>query len=221
MSARAQIFGAIRKSLPAPASEAVIAAELAALRARVPATRPDRVRGEAAEIFFKRVQSPGIAATAEWIANLGELPAAVARYAAAQGLNNEIAVQPDAALAHLDWSKFQTHQGIATDETLAVGLALGGIAETGTLVFHSSPASPTLFAFLPLHHVVAVRADQIWPWLEDYVASFQGAPPPRNVNFVTGASGTTDIEGALVKGAHGPGSLHIVLVDAGPSDEPG
>jgi L-lactate dehydrogenase complex protein LldG len=32
------------------------------------------------------------------------------------------------------------------------------------------------------------------------------------VNFVTGASGTTDIEGALVKGAHGPGWLHVVLV---------
>jgi L-lactate dehydrogenase complex protein LldG len=212
MSARAEIFAAIRKSLPAPAGEAHIKAELAALRARVPATRPDRVNGDIAETFLTRVQSPAIAATAERIASLGELPAAVARYAATRGLNNEIAVQPDPALLGLDWAAFQTHQGIATDETLAVGLALGGIAETGTLVFHSSPASPTLFAYLPLHHVVAVRAGDLWPWLEDYVAAFTGAAPPRNVNFVTGASGTTDIEGALVKGAHGPGWLHVVLV---------
>jgi len=215
MSARAEIFAAIKKSLPAPASKAQIAAELLALRARAPATRPDRINGDGfADIFLERVQSPGIAATAERIVSLDELPAAVARYVAARGLNNEIAVQPDAALLELDWSKFQTHQGIATDETLAVGLALGGVAETGTLVFHSSPASPTLFAFLPLHHIVAVRAEKIWPWLEDYVAAFTGVAPPRNINFVTGASGTTDIEGALVKGAHGPGWLHIVMVGA-------
>jgi L-lactate dehydrogenase complex protein LldG len=213
MNARAEIFAAIRKSLPAPAGEGHIKAVLAALRARVPATRPDRVNGDVAEIFLARVQSPGIAATAERIASLDELPAAVARYAATRGLNHEIAVQPDPDLLALDWAKFQTHQAIATDEALAVGLALGGIAETGTLVFHSSPASPTLFAYLPLHHVVAVRAETIWPWLEDYVASFTGMPPPRNVNFVTGASGTTDIEGALVKGAHGPGWLHILLVE--------
>jgi L-lactate dehydrogenase complex protein LldG len=31
--------------------------------------------------------------------------------------------------------------------------------------------------------------------------------------LITGASGTTDIEGSLVKGAHGPRDLHIVLVD--------
>jgi L-lactate dehydrogenase complex protein LldG len=214
MSARAEIFAGIRRSLPAPAGAARIAAELAALRARVPASRPDRVNGAAAEIFLQRVQSPGVAATAERIASLDELPAAVARYAAVRGLNNEIAVQPDARLLGLDWSRFQTRQEIRTDEALAVGLALGGIAETGTLVFHSSAACPTLFAFLPLHHVVAVRADAIWPWLEDYVAAFAQAAVPRNVNFVTGASGTTDIEGALVKGAHGPGWLHVVLFDA-------
>jgi L-lactate dehydrogenase complex protein LldG len=215
MSARAEIFAAIRKSLPSPVDQPSIAAELLALRARVKATRPDRVNGAASDVFLARVQSAGVAASAERINGLDELPTAVARYAAARGLNNEIAVQPDPDLLALNWSAFQAVQNIAPDEVLAVGLALGGIAETGTLVFHSSPASPTLFAYLPLHHVVAVRADHIWPWLEDYVAAYHGTAPPRNVNFVTGASGTTDIEGALVKGAHGPGWLHIVLVGEG------
>ena len=40
-----------------------------------------------------------------------------------------------------------------------------------------------------------------------------GEPAPRNVNLVTGASGTTDIEGVLVRGAHGPRSLHVVVAD--------
>jgi Cysteine-rich domain/LUD domain len=40
-----------------------------------------------------------------------------------------------------------------------------------------------------------------------------------DVNLVTGPSGTTDIEGTLVRGAHGPGHLHVVLV-GGETDSP-
>ncbi|MDE8349125.1 MAG: LUD domain-containing protein [Acidocella sp.] len=210
--AKQAIFAAIRKTLPAPAPAPTIAAELSQLRARINATRPDRVSGPADEVFLERVQSPGVAATAERINSFDEFPAAVMRYAVRHNLGLDIALQPHPDLATLNWSGCQTHDHIGTDETLAVGLALGGIAETGSLIFHSSQISPTLFAFLPLHHIVAIPYKNIWPWMEDYVASFAGKSPPRNVNFVTGASGTTDIEGALVRGAHGPGWLHIVVV---------
>ena len=47
--------------------------------------------------------------------------------------------------------------------------------------------------------------------MEDYAASVQGEAAPRNVNLITGASGTTDIEGVLTRGAHGPRKLHIVI----------
>ena len=40
-------------------------------------------------------------------------------------------------------------------------------------------------------------------------------PAPRNAVLITGASGTTDIEGSYVRGAHGPGYLHVVLLEAG------
>ncbi|HHW62801.1 MAG TPA: LUD domain-containing protein, partial [Rhodocyclaceae bacterium] len=46
-------------------------------------------------------------------------------------------------------------------------------------------------------------------------AATAGQRPPRNVNIITGASGTTDIEGSLVLGAHGPRYLHVIIVDAG------
>ncbi len=211
-SARADIFAAIRKSLPNPAAATTVADQRAALRSRVNPTRPDRVHGAPDEVFLARVQSPGVAASAERITSLNELPATVTRYLRDNSLPRDIAVQPHPDLLNLDWSGLQTHNDVKTDEPVAVGLALGGIAETGTLVFHSSPHSPTLFAFLPLHHIVAVHAENIWPWLEDYTANFSGQTPPRNINFVTGASGTTDIEGTLVRGAHGPGWLHIILV---------
>ncbi|MDR3520739.1 MAG: LUD domain-containing protein [Acidocella sp.] len=211
-NAKKAIFAAIGKALPAPASAPAIAAELTQLRARIDATRPERVSGPPDEVFLDRVQSPGVAASAERIGSLNDLPAAVMRYAAQHDLALNIALQPHPNLEALNWSGLQTRDHVGTDETLAVGLALGGIAETGSLVFHSSPESPTLFAFLPLHHIVAVSYKNIWPWMEDYVRAFTGAPPPRNVNLVTGASGTTDIEGTLVRGAHGPGWLHVVMV---------
>ena len=62
--------------------------------------------------------------------------------------------------------------------------------------------------------VVAVHAHTIVPHMEDYAtAACSVGSAPRNACLITGASGTTDIEGSLVKGAHGPRDLHIVLVD--------
>ena len=40
----------------------------------------------------------------------------------------------------------------------------------------------------------------------------QGMAQPRNAILITGPSGTTDIEGSYVRGAHGPGFLHVLLV---------
>ena len=182
------------------------------MRARAAAVRPQRIPGPVHLAFMARLTSPGVAATTEQVATLQDFPAAVLRYLAAHGLTAAVALQPHPDLLALDWAGIQTHSQIGPDEPVAAGLALGGIAETGTLVFHSSPASPTLFAFLPLHHIVAVAADRIWSGLEEYADAFAGQPQPRNVNLVTGASGTTDIEGTLVHGAHGPARLHVVLI---------
>ena len=205
--ARTEILKAIGQP---PGDPAVIAAQARGLRAG--ACRPDRVNGPADAVFIERLQSPGVAATAERVAGMRDFPDAVRRYLAAHQLGPALALQPHPELQALDWSGIETHGHIGTDEPVAVGLALGGIAETGSLVFHSSAVSPTLFCFLPLHHIVAVRAGQIWPWLEDYADAIAGCAQPRNVNLITGASGTTDIEGALVRGAQGPGWLHVVLI---------
>jgi L-lactate dehydrogenase complex protein LldG len=216
-TARDAILGAVgatvgrRRGGQKAADAAAVAAEAALLRARADATRPDRVDGPPDEVFLKRLVAPAIGATTDRVAALADVPNATRRYLAQRGLAASVALQPHPDLLALDWSGVETHTQLGVDEPVVVGLALGAIAETATLVFHSSATAPTLCAFLPLHHIVAVAADRVWPWLEDYADGLAGAAQPRNINLVTGPSATTDIEGALVRGAHGPGWLHIVL----------
>ena len=54
-----------------------------------------------------------------------------------------------------------------------------------------------------------LRVADIAPWLEE--APLAG-PQPRAHYWITGVSGTTDIEGTYVRGAHGPRFLHVILL---------
>ncbi|VTZ21818.1 conserved hypothetical protein [Methylocella tundrae] len=213
-SMREAILGRIRNALDREPDAISIAASAKALLAEPEKGRPLLEEGDLGALFAARLASVKIGASADEITNLADAPAAARRYLDAQGLPPDIALQPDPALAQLDWRSFKLRPTIEADAIVAVGRALWGIAETGTLVFHSGPASPTLFSFLPLHHIVVIERSRILAYLEDYALRVQNEELPRNVNFITGASGTTDIEGALVKGAHGPRFLHVII--AGP-----
>lgn len=211
MSAREAVLGAVRaalgRSLPDPAA---VAAQAAALLADLDAVRPALPVPDPVDAFAQRVVSPKVGATLDRVGGLAELPGSVRRYLDGHGLPHALALQPDPALLALDWSGFELRDAALPDEAAAFGLARWGIAETGSLVFHSGPDTAVLGHFLPLHHVVGVRARDILPHLEDYAAVC--GPAPRNANLITGASGTTDIEGSYVRGAHGPRFLHVVLV---------
>jgi L-lactate dehydrogenase complex protein LldG len=214
MSARDDILGRVRAALGRHRIDAATVRQAADALLQAPASiRPELPAGSLVDAFVARVTSPKVAASAERIASLADLPAAVAAYLQQQELPAAVAVQPHPDLAALDWTGFALHPRVAADEAVAVGLARAGIAETGSLVFHSSPQSPVLSNFLPLHHIVALRNADIVGHLEDYAAAIAGQPMPRNLNLITGASGTTDIEGSLVLGAHGPRFLHVVIVE--------
>lgn len=209
--AREAIFAAIRKARPDSASLEAIEAEARACSEAMKQKLPPLDAGGLPALFAARASAEKVGATVERIAALSDLPAAVARYASANGLAGEFALQPDPRLEQLAWSDPRPGAPLRRDSALAVGIALCGVAETGSLVFHSSPEAPTLYEFLPLHHIVALDANTLQARMEDYAAFARGLPAPRNVNFITGASGTTDIEGVLARGAHGPGKLHIVI----------
>ena len=197
-----------------PVDPVAIAAAAAPLLADPAAARPAPTAPPVAQ-FVAQVTAPRLGATLERIAAIADLPAAVAAYLAAHDLPARVAVPPDPALLALDWRELAISRTIAADEAAALGVARWGIAETGSLVFHSGPQAPTLFNFLPLHHIVLLPAACVLPHLEDYVdaCAAAGAPVPRTTSLITGVSGTTDIEGSYVRGAHGPRFLHIVLLE--------
>nr|WP_277998589.1 LUD domain-containing protein [Sphingomonas liriopis] len=108
-------------------------------------------------------------------------------------------------MGQCDWTGFTLHDRAAPDEPAALAIARCGVAETGSLVFETGAAAPMLPNFLALHHIVVVP--QVVAYLED--ATLPGAHP-RAHYWVTGVSGTTDIEGTYVRGAHGPRFLHVI-----------
>jgi len=211
MSARHDIFSALRRLRPQTHSEDAIAAQARDLARAMQACLPPLEFSDLVENFIARVTAEKVGASVERAADWSALPQAVARYAETHGLANEAALQPDPRLLALDWPDIRAVP-LTSDTMMAVGAARGGVAETGSLLFHSGPEAPTLYGFMPLHHIVALEARAIVARFEDYAAQEQGQPQPRNVNFITGASGTTDIEGVLARGAHGPRRLHIVMI---------
>ena len=90
------------------------------------------------------------------------------------------------------------------------------MAETGTLALLSGQDNPTTLNFLPDYHLVVIdKADivgdyeTVWTRLRD---RYGEAVMPRIVNFITGPSRSGDIEQKLLFGAHGPRSLHVMVV---------
>jgi L-lactate dehydrogenase complex protein LldG len=169
---------------------------------------PERPGVDAAlmeETFLARLTLPSVAATFDTIRHFAELPAAIARYCADQGLQRTLVVPPDPHLSACDWTGFVLHDTAAPDEPAALAIARCGVAETGSLVFETAPHAPMLPNFLALHHIVLVP--QVVPYLEDALLP---GDQPRAHYWVTGVSGTTDIEGTYVRGAHGPRFLHVI-----------
>ncbi|MFC3675584.1 LutC/YkgG family protein [Ferrovibrio xuzhouensis] len=202
-----------------------------------PKTVADRISGHPRNLVPQRAQIPhdeqvalfvakveALTVTVDRVDSAADVPAKIADYLAQHNLPTTLKVSPDPLLEALPWSDrplLQVEYGRGRSEDLvSVTPAFAGIAETGTLMLHSSATTPTTLHFVPDHHLVVMRESQITGALEDAFARLReklGSVDnwPRTVNFVTGPSRTADIEGVPVLGAHGPRRLHIVLVKDG------
>ncbi|MFO0866467.1 MAG: lactate utilization protein [Gemmataceae bacterium] len=91
------------------------------------------------------------------------------------------------------------------------------IAETGTIVMATQPDQPRSISLLPPVHIAIASRSQILPDLFDLFDLFSPTAdsnnPPACLTLITGPSKTGDIELKLVTGVHGPGEVHVVIVD--------
>lgn len=220
MSGRDAILGRIRGSLgrgplEGDARTAVQARLDGHPRGIVPA-RADRDWPGQVDLFAEMAE--GVDATVHRVSSPDDVPGAVGDYLAQHNLGADIRMAPDERLDDIDWSRRPTlsiTKGPSKgDDEVSVTAAFAGVAETGTLLLHSGPASPTTLNFLPDNHIVVLRASQIvGPYEDAWDALRQSGTLPRAVNFITGPSRTGDIEQTLMLGAHGPRRLHIILVE--------
>jgi L-lactate dehydrogenase complex protein LldG len=134
---------------------------------------------------------------------------------------------------HLDLANRLRHTG--TDLTLvneldshscrdpffAADIGVSGVdclvAETGSVVLHSGSIQPRSLSLLPPVHIAIAEQNQIVADLFDLFPSSQdesGQTLPSCITIITGPSKTGDIELQLVTGVHGPGEIHVILVES-------
>lgn len=100
------------------------------------------------------------------------------------------------------------------------------VAETGTVLLAADEAYGQLVSNLPYTHVVVAPTFKIVPTLDDglwlarrYAERALGRAVPRYLAGISGPSRTGDIEFTIVEGMHGPGRVHLVLLDVEPGPE--
>jgi L-lactate utilization protein LutC len=148
------------------------------------------------------------------IKHLAELPKAVRAYLEQHRLGQTLYVTDIAPLRDLDWNELDICTGpIRGDVPVVLSMAYAGIAETGTVVMVSGPATPTTHNFLCEHHLIALHSQALVPYPEDLWQRLRREfdSVPRTINLITGPSRTADIEQTIQLGAHGPRHLHVLI----------
>jgi L-lactate dehydrogenase complex protein LldG len=220
-SAREDILANIRRSLGVTGSEAPRRSNVATrLQNGPPGIIPARgqldARGRVA--MFKQQAERAQASVTE-VAHPEDVPGEVARFLRDHNLPATIRIGADARLGAMPWAQtaLEVSSGRSNgNDPNAVSHAFGGVAESGTLAMLSGPDNPTTLNFLPDNHIVVLSAadvvgdyETIWKRLRDDLGK---GTLPRTVNLITGPSRSADIEQTLLLGAHGPRTLHIIIV---------
>lgn len=104
-------------------------------------------------------------------------------------------------------------QATVSEAQVGVTTAEYALADTGTLVVMSS-AEPRLYSLLPPVHIAVIESSRILSGLDELLERVPfPAHSAASMVLITGPSRTADIEQILVRGVHGPGELHVVIVD--------
>ena len=100
----------------------------------------------------------------------------------------------------------------AADASIRVGVtqAICGVADTGSILESDGEGSKLQASLLTEIHLAVLKTSAIYPSLKDAIHLARDA---KSAVFITGPSRTADIEMTLTIGVHGPGELHVLLVD--------
>jgi L-lactate dehydrogenase complex protein LldG len=136
------------------------------------------------------------------------------------GIDVHLAAPPqvDALESETDAKRQEVRERLARAEIGLSGVDYA-IAETGTLALSALPGQMRGVSLLPPVHVAVASSEQIVATLADCLTLLQAKGPslPERlsscVSFITGPSRTGDIELSLTIGVHGPGELHLVILD--------
>lgn len=221
MSAREMMLGRIRAKLPKAPDEARRAAVEARLAQHPRNLIPERGQGDIGHrirVFTEMMQAVG--GTVEILDDINEVPHAVAIYLRDGNLPASLRRGSDPVLATLPWHRggtLEVKEGAAVDQDKAsISRAFAGIAETGTIVQISGPENPTTLNFLPEAHIVLLESSALFASYEEAwskLRSLMGeGNMPRAVNMISGPSRTADIEQTIVRPAHGPKNMHVIIV---------
>jgi len=219
---RQSILSAVRTALGTrpgdPAREEAVAERLRAHRRGTVPARAHQDEPALLNLFQTMLESQGAEVT-----RAATPEAAVEAIAADLRLHHlplALRLGEDEVLRALPWEAvpdIELRFGAADgDDRAGLSRAVAAAAETGTLVLVSGPDNPTTIAFLPESHTVLIRRVDIVPCYEDGFdrlrAIYGEGRLPRTVNLISGPSRTADIEQTIVRGAHGPKRLHVVML---------
>jgi len=186
------------------------------------------------------VELEKVAGTAQVVASPEQAITAIVEQLVAQGVSTALLSDPvpldthqlEQALAlrgitSLAWR--DSPQALVTPATrsllreVAAGAMAGvtgsvfGIADTGTIMVTSGAGVGRLPPLLPPCHVSVLRLSRVLPDLAAacHVLGQWGDAVrlPTGVVLQTGPSRSSDIAGQIVRGVHGPGRVHIVIMD--------
>jgi L-lactate dehydrogenase complex protein LldG len=113
------------------------------------------------------------------------------------------------------------HRQAAIDAGLGLTGADYAIAETGSVVLAAGQGVSRIVSLVPPVHVAVVERGSVVPSLDELFTLLRRDYGEQDwasyVNIISGPSRSADIEYTLVTGVHGPGEVHLVLLDEGAS----
>lgn len=104
-------------------------------------------------------------------------------------------------------------RSLCAEADLGITGADYALADTGTLVILSSSEEARMISLLPPVHLAVISRDRILTGLDE-LFSLLPRPDRKTSSMVciTGPSKTADIEQIMIRGVHGPGEIHVVIV---------